>query len=114
MAVFITLRDHFNQVPNAWRISSTSAWRPSCFLENTSSPFTRTSKTPPLDGMSVQEAICPSNSLSNSSVNLTARGRYPQTAQYSISTRSTGASVVNAEIFGLSGLPRAAHPAQNP
>jgi hypothetical protein len=77
-----------SRAASAWRISSTSAWRPSCFFENTSSPFTRTSKTPPLEGISVHEATCPSNSFSSSSVNLTARGRYPQTAQYSISTRS--------------------------
>ena len=77
-----------SRAASAWRISSTSAWRPSCFFENTSSPFTRTSKTPPLEGINVHEVTWPSNSFNSSSVNLTARGRYPQTAQYSISTRS--------------------------
>jgi len=77
-----------SRAASAWRISSTSAWRPSCFFENTSSPFTRTSKTPPLEGINVHEVTWSSNSFNSSSVNLTARGRYPQTAQYSISTRS--------------------------
>jgi hypothetical protein len=67
----------------ASRTSPGSAWRPSAFLEKTSSPFTTTSNTPPLAGINFHEPIKASSSRSPriSAVNLTARSLYFQTAQ---------------------------------
>ena len=39
------------------RISSISAWRPSFFFENKSSPLSENSNAPPREGISVQEAM---------------------------------------------------------
>lgn len=69
----------------SFRTSPGSAWRPSAFFEKISLPFTITSKTPPLLGISVHDSINASisRSLRISSVRLTARGVYFQAAQYS-------------------------------
>ena len=77
--------------------SAGSGKRPSCFCEKSSSPASRTSKTPPRPGTSVTPARLPSRPARSSWASQTARPRKLQTVQYSIERTGFGGIALHVE-----------------